>query len=67
VPFRPFHRHPYQYVGFRVEPYITSYESLMRLWGVREHGDPWGILARHYPADLVEQARLVLTAEAVAA
>lgn len=67
LPFRPFHRHPYQYVGFRVEPYITSYESLMRLWGVREHGDPWGILAKYYPAELVEQARLVLTAEAVAA
>jgi hypothetical protein len=58
--FRPLHLHPYQYVGFRVEPYITSYGSLMRAWGVREHDDPWAILAQHYPADLVDRARSVM-------
>jgi len=58
--WRPFHRHPFQYVGFRVAPYITSYQALMGAWGVREHSDPWAILARHYPADLVERARLAL-------
>lgn len=60
--FRPFHRHPFQYVGFRVEPYITSYASLMRLHGVREHADPWAILAQHYPPALVERAREVVCA-----
>lgn len=59
--FRPFHRHPFQYIGFRQEPYITSYASLMRLHGVREHTDPWAILARHYPEPLVARAREVLT------
>jgi hypothetical protein len=62
IAFRPFHRHPFQYIGFRAEPFITSYESLMKAWGVREHDDPWGILARYYPADLVERARNVLSA-----
>jgi hypothetical protein len=59
--FGYFHRHPFQYVGFRVAPYITSYASLMKAWGVREHDDPWTILGRHYPADLVERARRVMT------
>jgi hypothetical protein len=60
--------HPFQYVGFRGTPHITSYESLIAAWGVREHTDPWAILAEHYPLDLVERARAVLaTQEAVAA
>jgi len=64
--FRVLNLHPYQYVGFRVEPYITSYGSLMRAWGVREHADPWAVLARHYPAGLVERARAALTMAAAA-
>lgn len=55
--FRPFHRHPFQYIGFRGEPHITSYQSLMKRWGVSEHTDPWAILARHYPVELVDRAR----------
>lgn len=65
--FGNFHRHPFQYIGFRVAPYITSYESLMRAWGVREHADPWAILASHYPADLVARVRGVIDPQAVAA
>jgi hypothetical protein len=48
--------HPFQYVGFRVEPLMTSYGSLRKRWGVSEV-EPWGTLRRYYPADLVEQAR----------
>jgi hypothetical protein len=61
--------HPYQYVGFRGIPHLTPYQTLMDAWGVAEHTNPWGILAQHYPADLVERARLVLAnqVEAVAA
>jgi hypothetical protein len=60
--------HPFQYVGFRGIPHITSYGALMDVWGVAEHLDPWTILAKHYPLDLVERARAVLLAqEAVAA
>ena len=53
--------HPLQYVGFRQEPMMTSYASLKRRWGVREHDDPWHELAQHYPLDLVEKARAVLS------
>jgi hypothetical protein len=60
--------HPFQYVGFRGEPHLTPYQTLVDVWGVREHLDPWAILARYYPLDLVERARAVLTAqEAIAA
>lgn len=52
--------HPYQYIGFRGRPHLTPYEGLMSTWGVREHSDPWAILARHYPARLVERARTVM-------
>lgn len=53
--------HRFQYVGFRVEPLMTTYASLRR-WMVREHADPWAILGHHYPADLVDRARKVMTA-----
>lgn len=53
-------RHPFQYVGFRVPPMMTSYRSLVRRWLVAEHADPWAILARHYPADLVARAQRVM-------
>ncbi len=59
--------HPFQYVGFRGQPHITSYESLMATWGVREHTNPWAILAQHYPSDLVERARAVMAEQAIAA
>ena len=60
--FRPFHRHPFQYIGFRVAPYITAYDSLMRLHGVQEHPKPWDLLRSYYPPELVERARQVVTA-----
>jgi hypothetical protein len=60
--------HPFQYVGFRGQPHLTPYANLLERWGVREHSDPWSILAEHYPLGLVERARHVLMAqEAVAA
>jgi len=49
--------HPFQYIGFRGTPHLTTYANLMDAWGVAEHLDPWRILAEHYPAELVEQAR----------
>lgn len=67
LPFRRIHLHPYQYIGFRLAPFITSYDGLMAKWGVREHKDPWAILAQHYPQLLVNRAREVLTRQAVPA
>lgn len=58
---RSYEIHPYQYIGFRGTPTLTPYQTLVRAWGRRENHDPWSILARHYPADLVERARLVMT------
>lgn len=52
--------HPFQYVGFRVPPLMTTYRSLWRRWRVRQHFNPWDVLGRYYPADLVERARVVL-------
>lgn len=52
--------HPLQYVGFRGEPHLTSYERLKKVWGVSESRSPWKQLAEHYPADLVERARACL-------
>jgi hypothetical protein len=52
--------HPLQYIGFRQEPLITPYVRLMKAWGVRESTDPWGELAKYYPANLIERARAVL-------
>lgn len=49
--------HDLQYIGFRVPPFITHYDSLWKRWGVREHADPWIRLSQHYPNDLVERAR----------
>lgn len=60
-------RHPFQYVGFRGQPTISPYPVLYGAFGVREHPDPWAVLAAHYPADLVEQARLALEPVEVAA
>lgn len=51
--------HPFQYIGFRGQPLLTTYERLISKWGVREH-EPWDILARHYDADLVDRARAAL-------
>ena len=59
--------HPFQYVGFRVPPYLTGYEALRDAWGIREHANPWSILAEHYPVGLVERARDILTAQEAAA
>ena len=64
---RSFEMHPYQYVGFRGSPTITPYERLVAAWGVGEREDPWSILARYYPVDLVERARAALSGQVVAA
>ena len=55
--------HPFQYVGFRGIPHLTPYENLLERWGVREHADPWPILANHYPPALVERARAVMATQ----
>lgn len=52
--------HPLQYIGFRGDPHISSYDGLMATWGVAEHRDPWERLAQHYPQDLVDGARKAL-------
>jgi glycosyltransferase involved in cell wall biosynthesis len=52
--------HPLQFVGFRAEPYITSYDRLVRWWGVAEYPDPWTMLARYYPVELVERAQAAM-------
>jgi hypothetical protein len=57
--WRPRNVHPYQYVGFRVPPMMTSYAALTRRWLVVEE-EPWSVLARHYPVDLVERARVLM-------
>lgn len=54
--------HPFQYVGFRMAPMMTTYRSLWRRWRVREHRHPWALLGSYYPADLVERARVVMAA-----
>lgn len=53
--------HPYQYIGFRGTPHMTPYRKLVEAWGTGEFADPWSILARHYPADLVDRARVALS------
>jgi hypothetical protein len=65
--------HPLQYIGFRSTPMISPYSVLVEAarerpgWSVRERSNPWKLLAQHYPADLVERARLALAPAAVAA
>ena len=55
--------HPFQYVGFRGVPHLTPYRTLVEAWGVREHLDPWSILAEHYPIGLVDRARTIMAAQ----
>lgn len=64
IDWRPRTVHPFQYVGFRVEPLMTTYHALTRRWLVREYRNPWPRLARHYPADLVASARSVMESAA---
>jgi hypothetical protein len=52
--------HPYQYIGFRGMPHLNTYENLVDKWGVTEHRNPWAILAKHYPRELVERAQAVM-------
>jgi glycosyltransferase involved in cell wall biosynthesis len=52
--------HPLQYVGFRVAPFITSYDYLRRTWGTAERRDPWPRLAKVYPPHLVERVRRLM-------
>lgn len=52
--------HPFQYIGFRGWPAITSYRRVLERWGQREHRDPAAILSAHYPPDLVERALAAL-------
>jgi hypothetical protein len=50
----------YQHISFRGTPHLTKYSRLWVAYGVRELYDPWGVLPEHYPADLVERARLAI-------
>ena len=59
--------HPFQYIGFRHPPLLTPYQTLVDVWGVREHTEPWDILAKVYPTDLVLRARTIMQSQAVAA
>jgi len=52
--------HPYQYVGFRAPPYVTSYDRLVDWWGTGEQMDPWPILGHHFDVDLIERAREIM-------
>ena len=52
--------HTLQYIGFRAAPYITSYSTLVRMWGIGVHADPWSMLKTRYPAELVDRARVIL-------
>jgi hypothetical protein len=60
--WRPRNVHAFQYIGFRGTPHITGYDELWERWGIREHDDPWAVLAEHYPAELVERASRALAA-----
>lgn len=53
--------HPFQYVGFRVMPMMSSYNSLRRRWLVREiRHNGWRYLYRYYAADLVQRAKDIM-------
>lgn len=52
--------HPHQYVGLRGIPAITQYHRIVARWGVAEHEDPWPLLTRYFPVELVDRARDVL-------
>jgi len=54
--------HALQYVGFRGERHITTYSKLKAAHVGHEILDPWELLARHYPADLVQRARAAMEA-----
>ena len=52
--------HPLQYIGFRGNPHLTSYDRLWQYWGEREEGDPWTLLAERYDRVLVAAAQKAL-------
>jgi hypothetical protein len=52
--------HPLQYIGFRGEPTITSYDILMNTWGLLEVTEPWEWLPHFYPQHLVDKAQHAL-------
>jgi glycosyltransferase involved in cell wall biosynthesis len=60
IDWRPRTVHPYQYIGLRGRPYLSSYGYLRGHWGVAEHGNPWQILARHYSPALVARAKAAM-------
>lgn len=48
--------HPFQTVGFQTyDEQLTPYGPLVEDHLVREHGEPWQILAECYPRDLVDR------------
>lgn len=53
--------HSLQYVGFRGEPHMTSYASLMRHWGIDELRPE--VLKNRYPSSLVDRAIAAITPE----
>lgn len=52
--------HPFQYVGFRGEPLLNSFDRLYRRWGVARYDRPWEILARYYSAKVIAMAQKAL-------
>lgn len=52
--------HQYQHVSFRGQPHLTKYTRLWASFGVRELYEPWSALLEHYPADLVDRARVAI-------
>jgi hypothetical protein len=52
--------HPYQYVGLRGWPTITTYFRLVNQWGVEELDDPWPVLRETF-GPFVDRARTLLS------
>ena len=59
--------HPWQYVGFRSQPQMNSYDKLYGRLGVGEEHNVAEVLSEHYPADLVERALQICSRVEVAA
>ena len=49
--------HDFRCVDFKTHESITPYAGLAKTVGIAAEESPWAVLAEHYPADLVAQAR----------
>lgn len=56
-----------QHISFRAKPHLTKYTRLWAAYGQRETYDPFGFLAEHFDAELVERARHAIAGELVGA